>query len=296
MSQLFGRIIKLIVGDDDDAVTIPTDFKIVIDLKKFIGASSSEGSVTVFNLADDTKEKIRASGKKIQVFAGYGDDYVLLHFGDVLRTAQVDEGANVKTIIYLGGNIYKTNNAIFTKSYNSSVSVRQIVSDALPSFDLPFDKKVTDLIPADATIPNFSFVGKTTDMLSSLLEPLNLKWFENNGQSLLSEKGKASGDDKDNNVIILNSNTGLIKTVTTTDRGINATCLLNPQLQPGGIVKIESNVEQNASFNTFYVTNKKNSNDGLYKITQASYNGDNWDGKFEALLQCVPFDESQEAA
>jgi hypothetical protein len=311
MSQLFKRNINIEISNSDgsEVITIPNDFKIAINIEKMISASSSEGTVTIWNLSDETKEAIRGEatsktvngvktvvGQKIKVFAGYGNDSVLLHFGDVLRTTQVDEGADRKTIIYLGGNVYDTSNAVFSKSYNGSIKIRQIVSDAIPSLGLTFDSKVVNLIPDDLTIPNYSFSGKTSDALKNLLEPIDLQWLENNKNFFLSKKGEAESEEKENNVIVLSSNTGLIKTAVTTDRGINATCLLDPKLQPKVIVKIESDVETNSSFNTYFVKKQSKNTDGFYKITQVTYDGDNWDGKFEALIQCVPYDENSSGA
>ncbi|MEE9451368.1 MAG: hypothetical protein V3V61_01265 [Gammaproteobacteria bacterium] len=294
MSQLFKRNLFAQVGDLEEAVEIPNTFKIGLSIKKLISSTSSEGNVTFFNLSDDTRESIRDKGKRIRVFAGYGNDVALLHDGDILRTAQDDEGADRKTIIYLAGRSQPVNNAIFTKSYQNSVSIRQIIADAIPTFNLTFNQAFLSLIPANATLPEFSFHGKTNDVINQLLSPLNLQWFERNSEVLFSDKNK-SGLSTTQEAIVLSSNSGLIKSAVQTDKGVNATCLLNPRLIVGGLVNIKSDVVQNASFNTFQVKKIALNTQGFYKIIQATYEGDNWDGKFQALLQCVPFNQSQES-
>ena len=292
MSLLFNRNVIVQVGDDEGAIKIPTTFKISFDIQKMINANSCQGNVTIYNLADNSKELIRDKGQRIRIFAGYGTDTPpLLHDGDILRTAQVDNQSDRETIIYFGSRVYTTANAVFSKSYQSSVTVRQIVSDAIKTFDLNYSEDTLNLIPSGSTLSTYSFHGRTVDALNNLLTPLNLQFFEQNSEILLSKIGRAISS-SENDIYILNSNTGLIKTAVQTDRGVNATCLLNSKLTVGNIVKIESDVLQNASFNTYNVQKQSKNTEGYYKIIQANYQGDNWDGKFEAILQCVPYGTS----
>ncbi len=291
MALLFKRNVEIQIGDDDDALKIPNSFKIAFTVQKTLGSKSAQGNVTILNLSDESRSFIRTRGKRIRVFAGYDGEYSLLHDGDILRTAPVDEGANRKLIIYFQGRVFSTNSASFTKSYQNTISVRQIVKDSLPSFGLTFDQEIINKIPADYTVPSFSFNGKTSKMLDSLLQPINIQWFERNSQLLFSKKNEV---DTTGDVQVLNSNTGLIKTAVQTDRGVNTTSLLNTKLQVGDAVKIESDIASGASFNTYFVAKQKKDAVGFYKIIQATYQGDNWDGKFEVLLQCKQYGEHSE--
>jgi hypothetical protein len=116
-----------------------------------------------------------------------------------------------------------------------------------------------------------------------------LQWFERNSEILFSKKGDVTADQR-GDIQVLNSNTGLIKTAPRTDRGVNAVSLLNPQLEVGKIVKIESDVTQNTAYNTYNVQKPALNSVGFYKIIQINYTGGNWDGKNQALLWCVPYD------
>jgi len=287
MSELFGRNVQVTVGDDSEAIKIGNDFKIAFNVQKLVSAKSSEGSVTIFNLSDENKESIRDKGKRVRIFAGYGNEISLLHDGDVLHVFQIDEEQDKKTVLHFGGNVINTTSANITVSYQNQISIKQIISDALPSFNLSFNKNIVDKLP-DASLPTFSFHGKTADLMSKILEPINFQWFENNAEILLSKKNAEIEDDDRQDAFILNHNTGLIKTASQTDRGVNATCLLNPKLVIGSIVKIESDVVSNSAYNEYNTQKPSKNTDGYYKIIQATYQGDNWDGNFEALLQCVP--------
>lgn len=291
--ELFKRNMTVQIGDGGAAINVPNTFKISFSIKKLISSATAEGMVTVFNLADQTKEFARERGKRIRVSAGYGDgDPPLLHDGDVLRVAQEDDQANRKTSVFFGGRIFSVKDAVFSKSYSGSISLRQIVLDALPTFSLTFAESAVNEIPGDITLDNFSFSGRTGDVLDQLLQPIGYQWFEKDSEILISKKGEITSA-QSGDVFVLNSGTGLVKTAVQTDRGVNATCLLNAKLIVGGIVKIESDVVQNSSFNDYFVQKTPKNTEGFYKIIQTTHEGDNWDGTYRTMIQCVPYGGSQ---
>ena len=291
MSLLFNRVVFIDVGDANEAIRIPTTFKIAFSIQKLIGANSAQGSVSIYNLADETKELIRDRGKRIRVYGGYQSIVALFHDGDILRTAQTDEGANRKTDIFLGNNVFTITNAIFSSSYGGQTPVKSIVRQMLLDIGLPFGEDQLRLIPDNYIVNNYAYSGRAIDGLNDLLAPQDLQWYDNNGQSTISKRGLPNPGTEES-AVVLNSTSGLIKTAVQTDRGINATCLLNPRLQPGTVVRIDSDVVRNQSFNTFFTQKNTQNTQGFYKIIQATYQGDNWDGKFEALIQCVPYGEA----
>jgi len=293
MSKLFKRNVVVQVGDDEEVIEIPNTFKIAFDVQKTISSRSATGTVTLYNLSTASRAEIQEQGKRVRIYAGYGDDPELLHDGSIVRTFQVDEGADRKTVIEFQGYTFDVNQATFKKAYQNGTKIKTIIADALPFFNLRFSDDILNKIPDSATIPDITLHGKTADIVDKLLQPINLQWFEHNGELFISENGKAE-DTGGDEVFVLSSNTGLIKTAVKTDRGINAVCLLNAKLQVNTVVKIESDVIQNQSFNQYNVKTPAKDTEGFYKIIQASYKGDNWDGKFEALLQCVPYGSDKE--
>jgi hypothetical protein len=73
-------------------------------------------------------------------------------------------------------------------------------------------------------------------------------------------------------VVLLNSSTGLIGVPTITDNGVKVSALLNPEIRPNRTVKIESEVLE------------MNGENGLYRVSQIEYTGDNRDGNFEVQI------------
>lgn len=254
--RLYKRIIRVVIGQEDsDALSIDGLY-IQIDIKKMISAKPNEGTVSIFNLSDATENQIKDKGIRIRVFAGYDERPVLIHDGDIRRVDRDRVKVDRITIINLGGNVIKLSQAFFNKSYAGQVSVRQIVSDSIPSFNI--DATDLDQIPDDAFLYDFSFTGRTSDLLDKILNPIKVQWFESDNLIKFSAGKKAF-----ENVVLLNQNTGLIGSPSVTDKGTKFRSVLNGRILLNEKINIESRLVN-----------------GVYKVIQILHKGDNRDGEF----------------
>ena len=257
--RLYKRYIQIIIGNDDSALSIDALY-ITFEIEKVLSGKPSDGIVNIYNLNDTSEAKIKETGERVRVFAGYDENKDLIYDGDIRKIEKNKQGLDRIVTITLGGNVFKLTNAFFNKSYAGAVSVSQVVSDAVPSFGI--SAVGLDAIPA-STLTDFAFTGRTSDLLDRILNPLNVQWFENDGFINISMRGEAT-----ESVFILKPGTGLIDSPSLTDEGLSFKALLNGRIKINSRVKIESRVVN-----------------GLYKVTQAVYNGDNRDGDF--FVQCL---------
>lgn len=245
----------MIGQDDGDAIAIDSLY-IKIEIKKVISGKPNEGSVKIYNLADSTETQIKEKGVRIRVFAGHDNRPILLHDGDIRRVERDRSGVNRITTIILGGNTIKLAQAIFNQSYAGQVSVKQIVTDAIPTFNI--ESSDIDQIPDNAFLNDFSFTGKTGDLLDKILNPIKVQWFENDNLISFSAEKNALDD-----VVVLNKNTGLVGSPSITDKGIKFKAVLNGRITLNNRIKIESILVN-----------------GTYKVIQLLHIGDNRDGDF----------------
>jgi hypothetical protein len=87
-----------------------------------------------------------------------------------------------------------------------------------------------------------------------------------------------------NEIVVLNSATGMVGFPELTDEGVKVTCLINPKLKVGGLIKIDNTtlnklIQQNPNdpiaFNRYAVqSNAAVSADGLYRAYVIEYKGD----------------------
>jgi hypothetical protein len=253
--QIYDRKIRVVIGQDDGTALSIENFFIEIEVKKGISGKPNEGFASIYNLGKSTQAQIKEKGERIRIFGGYGSNIALLNDGDIRR---VDRGGLVDSIttVILGGNLVKLSQAIFDRSYSGQVSVKQIVQDAVPTFGI--DPVGINQIP-EAFLYDYSFSGKTSDLLDAILNPIDVQWFEDDNFIKFSTKGQA-----EESVVLLNKDTGLIGSPIVTDKGVKFKSALNGRITMNNRVRIES----------IDVT-------GVFKVSQVMHKGNNREGKFE---------------
>lgn len=254
--KLFNRQIEILIGQEDDTALRVIGLLIQIEIKKLISAKPNEGTVRVFNLSETTEKQIKEKGVRIRISAGHDGRLVLLHDGDIRRVERDRSGLDRVTIITLGGNANKLSQAIFNKSYSGQVKVKQVVQDAIPSFNI--DGVDLDQIPDDAFLYDFAFTGRTSDLLDKILNPVNVQWYESDNFIRFSSRAKAL-----DSVVLLTPNTGLIGSASITEKGCKFKSVLNGRILLNDRIQIESEQVN-----------------GVFKISQVLHRGDNREGEF----------------
>lgn len=254
---IYNRIVRVVVGQEDNTALSIDSLFIKFEIKKLISGKPNEGFVSIYNLSSISENRIKEKGIRVRLLAGYDNSPILIHDGDIRRVSR-DPGLTDRiTTISLGGNMFKLSQAIFDKSYSGQISVKQVVVDAVPSFGIdPID---LEQIPDNAFLYDYSFTGKTADMLDEILRPIGVQWFEDDNFIKFSSKGNALED-----VVLLNKDTGLVGHPSVTDKGIKFRSTLNGRIKMNNRVRIESS----------NVT-------GVFKVGQVFHKGDNREGKFE---------------
>ena len=252
--RLYKRNVQVIIGSGENALSIDSLY-IEFEIKKALSGKPSEGFTNIYNLNDNSEAQIKETHERIQILGGYDGRRDLLYDGAIARIEKVKQRLNRIMAIAISGNGIKLTDAIFNKSYQGAVSVKQVVQDAIPSFGM--DAIGLDKIPA-SNLNDFAFTGRTADMLDRILNPLDVQWFENDGFIDISLRGEST-----ETAFVLKAGTGLVGSPSLTDKGVSYKALLNGRIKINGKVKIESRLVN-----------------GVYKNIQIVYRGDNRDGDF----------------
>ena len=281
--RLYKRSITVIVGEDDGTAVKVQNLFIEFEMNKESVSTPNEGTVRISNLNESTETQIRERGVRIRVTAGYDGDEALLFDGDIRKVEKERRGLDRVTVITLGGNVFKVSNAEFIKSYEGPVSLKTIVTDAVPSFNLTVGS--LDEVPDNVFLNDFAWSGRTSDMLNRILQPNNIQWFETDGQIGFSKRRKA----RDTAIYIINSETGMVGSPTITDKGLRVKTLLNPRLRINGRVKIESDILGNSA-RSDDESARAGEYQGVYKINKIRHTGDNRKGMFQTEILVTPLD------
>ena len=234
MADRFGRVAQVVVyGESDDSMETTTteggmlrfavqaalpplrisDLRIRFQIRHEATPTPATGEIEIFNLSPDNERRIRARGVRVQLLAGYEDLNGIIADGDVRHINREREGLDRITKIAFGGQVAVLADAVFTRTYEGEVSVRDVVSDAVKAWVL--DTGPLDAIPADATVTDPTYLTLVRDVLTRILDPLGVDWYTA-GRSVHFRMRGASGDDR-TDPIRITVDTGMIGTPTTLD-------------------------------------------------------------------------------
>ena len=119
-------------------------------------------------------------------------------------------------------------------------------------------------IPEAATFRNFHWPGgPAVGALESLLRPLGLTWFEQDGVVRVNAPGRLQSDAP---AIVKTPETGLIETARPTDEGAECRMFLDARVVLGSRLAVESGGDRSE-----------------WKVVGIEHSGDNWDGGFETF-------------
>lgn len=273
--QRYLRSVRVTVGDTAEAVLIngpqaPEDLLVRFRVKREATATPADGVIEVYNLQERTETRIRERGERVILEAGYGGTLSPIFDGDVRRVRRKREGLDRITRIFVGGSVAAQSRAIFMRSYEGAVAVRDIVRDGVAALGLTLGP--LDLIPEDAVEVDFRYNGPARLMLTWRLHPLGIQWYEDSGVVRFSRFGMTE-DDRLQGVLV-SERSGMIGTPEVTDDGVKVRSLLDSRLRIDTRFRIESTEVEEAS--------------RVWKCVMVEHRGDNREGAFETVADGRP--------
>lgn len=272
MARRFLRNVRVTVGDDENALRVE-DLLIKFRLRREATDTPAEGFISIYNLTPANEQRIRERGVRVRLEAGYGGRYALLFDGDIRRVERIREPVDRGVKIAVGGNVAKHRRAVSNRTYEGATGVRTIFEDA--ALTMALDVGPLDLIPADAVLPEgFAFQGPTRALLSALLQPFDLRWYEDNGVIRITKQG-FSTDDRPEGVLV-NQRSGMIGSPTVTDDGIRVKSLLDARLRLDTRIRVESELVDPGE---------------RWKVVEVTHQGDNREGAYETIVEAHPLED-----
>ena len=249
--------------------------RIELDIQRKASDTPDTCSVMIYNLSRQNEQRIKDKGTDISVEAGYQNRTGIIFQGKIARVTRERKQLARITKIWLGvGGAGPTGlRGTFSMSYKNPTTVRKIVADIAQSFTPPLDLGPLNAIPANLEKKTWNQTSPSSRALTALLDGFDIDWYEDNGVLRFNREGITQAD---KSTIKINPKTGMIGTPTETENGLRVRSFLNPLLELGVNVDIES--EQTPSVN------------GRYKVVELMHRGDNWDGQFTTDLELRPSD------
>lgn len=249
------RLIEVDILSEDKKVTLK-DLSIDFRVTKTLSSAPSEGVLRVRNLSQSTAKFVKTSGQEIIIRAGYTNSFGVVYGGDLRKATNkrrtsssvsalmlVRDGVDFVTELDIGGHVKKLTSAFFQRSYAGVVPAKTIVLDALNVIGI--NALNLSAFP-DISVEDFSWCGRTVDMIDSMATRAGIAWFEDNGLAVFHAPGESFSVAP----VFLSERTGMIGTPEITSKGIEVKSMLNPALRLGGLIDVESvdNAEANGKW------------------------------------------------
>jgi hypothetical protein len=276
----FGRVIKLAIGQPGKIGREFEDLRIVFDIAKSLTMTSMQGSkIDIYNLSESSIAELQKKKISLFLFAGYeeGEGLQMLYFGDVTSVINKYQPPDTVTELLCGTAAFALASSISKESFAPGTNSNQIIDKLVKN--LGFTLKNTDYKENNYTIKNgMAITGKTKDALKTVLDKADLQMSMVDDKAQIVKKGKPNFDV----VYEYTPQTGLIgipEKIQTT--GLDQTLdtqptaqyqikvLLNPRLNPGGRIKI----------------NSREIHDAVYRIESIQHQGDTRGDEWLSTLQ-----------
>lgn len=256
--------------------------RIAFNIKKNISWATNSGSISIWNLSLDNRNRLEDFGDNVTLSAGYEEDIgpQILYIGDVCQVSHAYSQPDIITTLECGQSDRPLNNIRISVSYPPDTPVRQVIRDVAGYL------KISILEFADTpnvVYPNGKpFNGMAKDLLDQACEYLGVRanLADNGLQILPLDQGSSVPPFQ------INANTGMIgvpQRYTYKGRQLYAVgpetgwivqTRLNPLINPGARVNI--------------VSSRVDLPSGTFKVQSVRHQGDTysdtWSSSFEVTL------------
>lgn len=301
MPSQFIRAVTLLVEGASDALNL-SEFRIVFEVSQSDYQTLNTMKATVYNLSDDTAQKIQKEYTKVTLQAGYQNGNIAVLFQGSIK--QVKRGREDQTNTYIDifaadGDVWYTNGAVnktLAAGWQQEDVVKALASDDVSIGDVKF-ASVLNPLPRGKVMYGMNRIIMRKTMASSLSA-----WSIQGGKLTVSPITGYT----DNEAVVINSATGMIGLPEQTEDGLKVTCLLNPKIVIGTQIHIDQKSIQTGSIpndpgflslpkDQLDLTNfyPPTSSDGFYKVFVAEHRGDTRGNDYYTDLVLLSIDKTQ---
>ncbi len=260
--------------------------------------------VRVYNLADETRNRVIAEFDTVTLSAGYVEGPKGIIFqGDIKQFFHgLERNVDKFLEIRAGDGDKAYNSSVINVTLPAGVTDQQQLAVIAEAMGIPVAQTANGYLTTGGILPRGKTMwGMAREEMTKLARKNKCRWSIQNGQIVLvPDTGYLPGQ-----AIAINSASGMIGTPEQTDNGILVRCLLNPAIRVGQAVQINNRDINQAvvksqswpSYTSQYYP-ATTSDDGLYRVLVVEHYGDTRGSgnDFYTELVCLDIDRSAPAS
>lgn len=289
------RVCNLVVGGNaaGDGLDLGA-LRVKFATKKGDTETPNTAEIVVFNLSEETVNKIKGEFTRVILQAGYQNNAGIIFDGQIRQTRTGREGG-VTTFLEITA-------ADGDRAYNFATVNQTLAAGATPAHQIKvcndaFASKGAGAghVPADLggqPLPRGKVMyGMARKYMRDAANNTDSSWSIQDGKVQLV---KATGY-LPSEAVVLTHETGLVGTPEQTNEGIKVRCLLNPRLKIGGRIKLDNKSIQAAKTDLKAGAGNKAAKmdrDGFYRILKVEFTGDTHGNDWYADMICIGLDDT----
>lgn len=222
-----------IYSEDPQDTGVP-GFRIGFKIEKDTSSTINKAEIRIYNLSSNSRSLAENKDNIIELFAGYGKEPKLLFRGNPSRVISTIGGPDSVTTFEVGDGLKSFQNSRVDVSFKQGTPAKDIFQTLTNTMGLARGEQKG--IPEKAFSRGLSLSGPVRDHMNYLTDKMDLEWSVQNGALQILPKGKAT----DQAAFLLSAETGLIGSPNKKDKGLEVVSLLQPDINPGRTVEIQS--------------------------------------------------------
>lgn len=301
MPTQFIRKVTLIVAGATDGLDL-SQFRITFQTSQSDFQTPNTMRARVYNLSDNTAQKIQKEYSSVTLQAGYKDGDVAIIFDGTIKQVKRGRESPVDTYVDIfaaDGDIFY-NQGVVNKTLAAGWTQKDVVTAAAQSGGAGIGNiKFTSILnPAPRGKVLF---GMSRIQMRNATNSTQTSWSIENGKVVVTPITAY----RDGEAVVLNSATGMIGLPEQTEDGLSVLCLLNPKIKIGTQLQIDQKSVQRANIpnDVAFLALPKDqldktdffppvADDGFYKVLVAEHRGDTRGNDYYTDIIALSIDKS----
>lgn len=249
-------------GNDNNQIYI------TIDIERSIGSRQNTAEIEIYNLSESSRKSIGEEFTFVEVEAGYVSENVdvtgIIFAGEVRDSEVGRDDTDIITTVTAGDGDRAIRKATALQSFPAGTPKEDVVEYLFAQFEAQGIERGEWVFPEmQPFLRPYSISNSVVREMNLLGRSNGFYWSIQNNVLEIVPRAESLPQ-----TAVLNSNTGMIGYPKITDNGIKVSALINPEVRPNRLIKVESDaVELNAE-------------NGEYRVGSIHYRGDNKTGAF----------------
>ena len=243
-------------------------FKIKFDIERKSTSPPDSGRFSIWNLNPESISYLRDGPKVVRFLAGYHDPKVLFQ-GDIEKVEEEKQGADREIKITAGDGYRAYSNQTTIISNKTGANARELIRKA--GNDMGLAVTIDDNVQ-DVFMPGGTYLSASSRVImDDLASTLEADWYIfNNDEIFVTTKQRSIDNVEPQDTFLVSRETGMVASPKKTEKGIEVTSLLEPEIRPHKVFEVET---------------RRNNIGGWYQAFQVRDFGDTREKKFYTTIQ-----------